>query len=614
MFDFRCSMFIRCIALLLPLVIAPFAFAMDDFKVKYGALAADKSHDDATRLRQLLDLDWERGLRNSPEFATSLGDTRFDDRWTDMSQTAIEARKAGAQWPLAVLRSIDRAKLSKSDQLNYDLVRRDMELGIEGQKYPGELLPLSQLGGVHQGVAQMMTQMRTDSVKACESILPRLRAAPPLIDQNIELHRRGIAQGITAPKITLREVPAQILNVIPEDPLKSALLRPFTELPQSIPAAERERLRAEAVQVYKEQLVPAYKKLHEFVTKDYLPGARETTAWSALPDGAEWYALAVRRSTTTLMTPKEIHELGLREVARIRAEMEKVIAEVKFKGGFDEFTKFLRSDPRFFYRTSDELLAGYRDIAKRIDPELSRQFGKLPRLTYGVKAVPAYAEKAAPAAHYEGGSEKAGRPGWFFANTFNLATRPKWEMEVLTLHEAVPGHHLQISLAQEMEDGPEFRKYAGYTAYIEGWALYCESLGGELGLYKDPYSKFGALMFEMWRAARLVVDTGLHAFGWSREKAIGFMMENAGQEEHNATVEIDRYIVWPGQALSYKIGQLKIRELRDYATRELGEGFDIRAFHDELLAHGALPLDILETMMKDWVAARKNPAAESPHK
>jgi uncharacterized protein (DUF885 family) len=267
--------------------------------------------------------------------------------------------------------------------------------------------------------------------------------------------------------------------------------------------------------------------------------------------------------------------------------------------------KFLRTDPQFYYTKPEDLLAGYRDIAKRIDAELLHFFGKLPRMPYGVKAAPAYSEKSQAAAYYESGSQKTGRPGFFVANTYNLPGRPKWEMECLTLHEAVPGHHLQISLAQEMEDVPEFRKYQGYTAYVEGWALYCESLGGEMGFYKDPYSKFGRLTLEMWRAVRLVVDTGLHEFGWSREKAIKYLSENTGKSEYDSAVEIDRYIVWPGQALAYKIGQLKIRELRTYAEKELGDNFDIRAFHDEILDRGALPLDLLEARVKDWVAAQK---------
>jgi len=592
--------------ILFSLLLIPFIpLAAADFKTQYDALATDPSLTASVRLHRLFDLDWERGLQESPEFATSVGDTRFDDRWTDFSAAAIEARKAECEWPLRVIKSIDRSQLSKSDQLNYDLFRRDLELGIEGNQYPGELLQISQLGGIQQSVAQELTQMHTDSVKAYENILARLRAVPGMMDEQIALLKRGLALKVTPPKITLRAVPDQILNVIPEDPMQSALLRPFKEFPETIPVADQERLRAEAVQVYKEQLVPAYNKLYDFMTREYLPGARQSTAWSDLPNGVNWYALNVRQMTTTTMTPKEIHELGLAEVRRIHTEMEKVMTETGYKGSFPDFLKFLRTDSQFFYTHPEELLAGYREIAKRIDPELSKQFGKLPRLTYGVKAVPDYAEKSAPAAYYEGGSEKAGRPGWFVANTCNLKGRPKWQMETLTLHEAVPGHHLQISLAQEMADVPEFRKYSGYTAYIEGWALYCESLGSGLGLYKDRYSKFGQLKFEMWRADRLVVDTGMHAFGWSRQQAIDYMMQNTGDDVFNATVEIDRYLVMPGQALAYKIGQLKIRALRTQAEQELGSSFNIRKFHDALLENGALPMDVLEIRMKEWVAAEK---------
>lgn len=598
--------------ILLPLLTIPLLVALaDDYETQYRDLATNQAMSDSDRLHRLFEIDWDRGLHESPEFATSVGYPGLDDRWTDVSEAAIEKRKAENRWPLSVINVIDRAKLLERDQLNYDLFKRDLELDIEGDQFPGELLAISQLGGVQQGVAQVIDQMQKGSVKNYEDMLSRLRAVPKLVDQNIELLKRGIAKGVTQPKVTLRDVPQQILNLIPDDPLKSALLRPFTEFPESIPAPERERLRTAAIGIYRKQLVPAYRKLHGFVVEKYLPAARESVAFSALPDGAKWYAFGVRQHTTTNLTPQEIHEIGQREVKRIRGEMDRVISEAKFEGSFEEFSNLLRSDPQFLYKNPEELLAGFRDIAKRIDPELARLFGKLPRLTYGVKAIPAYAEESAPAAYYDGGSVKAGRPGWFYANTSNLASRPKWQMECLTLHEAVPGHHLQISLAQEMDEGPEFRKYSGYTAFIEGWGLYAESLGDELGLYKTAYSKFGALTFEMWRAVRLVVDTGIHAMGWSREQALEFMLQNTPKDLHESTVEIDRYIVWPGQALAYKIGQLKLRELRADATRELGSKFDIRSFHDALLANGALPLDVLETRMKEWIAAQKTKPAKS---
>ena len=324
-----------------------------------------------------------------------------------------------------------------------------------------------------------------------------------------------------------------------------------------------------------------------------------------MPDGQDWYAFRVRQMTTTDMTPQEIHDLGLSEVARIRAQMDRVIEESGFEGSFEDFTEFLRTDAQFYFDQPEELLAAYRDISKRADPELVKLFGKLPRLPYGVVPVPSYAEKSQTTAYYQQGSLEAGRPGNFYANTYDLKTRPKWEMEALTLHEAVPGHHLQISIAQELEDLPWFRRFGGETAFVEGWGLYSESLGEEMGFYKDPYSKFGQLTYEIWRAIRLVVDTGMHALGWTRQEAIDFFKANTGKTEHDIVVEVDRYIVWPGQALAYKIGELKIKELRAMAKDELGDAFDIRAFHDQVLGNGALPLRVLETHIKEWVASQK---------
>ncbi len=393
---------------------------------------------------------------------------------------------------------------------------------------------------------------------------------------------------------------------IPDDPMKSPLLRSFTQMPNTIPNEEQARLTAEAKQAYAEQVKPAFQRLHDFLEQTYLPKARKSIAATDLPDGQAWYAYRVRQMTTTNLTPKEIHEIGLGEVKRIRVEMEMVKNETGFKGTMQEFFMYLRTDPKFYFTDKNELLKSYRDIAKRIDPELIKLFKTLPRTPYGVIPVPSYAEKSQTTAYYYPGSPDAGRPGYFFANTYALETRPKWEMESLTLHEAVPGHHLQIALSQELGQLPEFRRNNwGYTAFVEGWGLYSESLGEDLGLYKDPYAKFGRLTYEMWRAIRLVVDTGMHSMGWSRQQAIDFFMENAGKTEHDIVVEVDRYIVWPGQALAYKIGELKIKELRAYATKELGAKFDIREFHDEVLRHGAVPLSVLETNIKGWVERRK---------
>lgn len=582
-------------------------------RAPYQQLIANPDHlGDTERLSRLFKIDWERDIRESPEFATDLGYPGLDDRWTDMSAAAIAQRKSETQWPLDVLDTIKRDALSPADRLNYDLFRHNVEQSLEGNQFPGEDLAVNQLGGVQQTIPEVITQMPHGTVKQYENILARMRAAGALIDQNIELLKEGVAHGVTEPKIILRNVPDQVLKVVPDDPMASAVLKPFSDLPAAIAQPDRDRLKADAVKIYKETLAPAYHRLHDFLVKDYIPNARDSIAWTALPNGEAWYRLAVREHTTTDMTPAEIHELGLSEVKRDHAEMEQVAASSGFKGSYNEFVHFLRTDPQFYYKDPESLLSGYRDIAKQIDPALPGFFHKLPRITYGIRAIPGYAAESAPAAYYQSGSEKAGRPGWFCANTSNLSSRPKWQMQVLTLHESVPGHHLQLSLAQELENVPEFRKYDNYTAFAEGWALYCERLGSELGFYKDAYSKFGQLTFDMWRACRLVVDTGIHSQGWTRRQAIDYLMSNAGKDEHEATVEVDRYIASPGQALAYKIGQLKILALREEATRELGDNFDIRSFHDALLANGSLPLSLLDEQMKAWIAAEKKPVPPVP--
>ena len=560
---------------------------------------------DSARLHHLFETDWTRLMFNFPEWATEVGFPGMDDLWTDNSADAIEQRKREVALPLQALQQINRAELNTQDQLSYDLFRHNLLVQQEGNRFPGELMPITQLSGIHQEAPQLLSDMPTGQPYQVQAILTRLQNLPAAVDQTIALMRKGLQQGITPPKITLRDIPEQVSNVIPQNPLQSPLLEAFVTLPPTIPPDQAEAFREKAKEVYRDDVAPAFRRLHDFLADEYIPNARTSISMSSLPNGAEWYAFRIREETTTGMTPKQIHELGLREVKRIRGEMEKLIREVKFSGGFNEFVKFLRTDPRFFFADSAALLQGYRDISKRADPELVRLFGQLPRLPYGVVAVPGYAAKSQTTAYYNPGSLKAARPGYFYANTYNLAARPKWEMEALTLHEAVPGHHLQIAIAQELEGLPEFRREGMYTAFVEGWGLYAESLGYEMGFYQDPYSRFGQLMYEMWRAIRLVVDTGIHSMGWTREQAISYFMENSGKSEHDITVEVDRYIVWPGQALAYKIGQLKIAELRAHAQQELGPQFDVRAFHDHLLEAGALPLDVLETRMRQWVVSIK---------
>ncbi len=560
---------------------------------------------DAERLQQLFKLHWDYSMRESPESATEVGYPGLNDRWSDNSLDAIERRKRELHAPLKVLQSINRRKLGAADQLNYDLFKRNFEQAIEGTRFPSEHFQLTQLNGVQQDAARLLDISPHRTVKDFENLVARLNALPAVIDQSMVLMRKGLAAGITPPRITLRDVPQQVKQQMEADPQKSAFLKNFQEFPKEMSETDRVRLREQAESALKDKVIPAFARLHEFLVQDYLPGARETIALGDVPDGKAWYAFNARATTTTRLKPKEIHELGLAEVKRIRAEMEKVIAETGFQGSFNEFLDFLREDKRFFYTNAEDLLRGYRDICKRADPELARLFGKLPRLTYGVLPIPDYAAKSQTTAYYQPGSPEAGRPGYFYANTYALDTRPKWEMEALTLHEAVPGHHLQIALAQEMEDIPDFRKHGGYTAFVEGWGLYAESLGTEMGFYKDPYANFGRLVYEMWRAIRLVVDTGIHDMGWTRQQAIDYFLANASKNEHDVTVEVDRYIVWPGQALAYKIGELKIKELRAYATKELGDKFDVRQFHDQVLGNAALPLDLLEMRINGWVAEKK---------
>ena len=578
----------------------------DDFDGQFKAIAEAKGRtSEAERLQALFQAEWAYTLAVGPEFATYIGAPGYDTKWTDLTAAAVAERKRLTGRPLTVLATIDRAALAATDRVSYDLFKRRLEEAVEGTRFPTELVQITQLNGVHQEAAQVFGTMPNATVAQLETQVARLRALPAHVDQVIALLADGLARGITPPQITLRDVPQQVLNQIPDDPLKSPLLGGFKRPGANVPGEEAARLKAEAVQAYATAVKPAFARLHAFLTEKYLPGARTTIAASALPDGPAWYAWRVKTETSTKLTPQQIHDLGLAEVKRIRAEMERVKSEAGFKGTLPEFFDFLRTDPKFFFTDKDDLLRAYRDIAKRADPQLIRLFRTLPRTPYGVLAVPSFAEKSQTTAYYYPGAPGSGRPGNFFANTYALNTRPKWEMEALTLHEAVPGHHLQISLAQELGTLPEFRRWAGYTAFVEGWGLYAESLGDEMGFYADPYAKFGQLTYEMWRAVRLVVDTGMHALGWSRAEAIRYFKDNAGKTEHDIVVEIDRYIVWPGQALAYKLGELKIKELRAFATQELGAKFDVREFHDEVLRHGAVPLGVLDGNIREWVAARK---------
>jgi uncharacterized protein (DUF885 family) len=575
------------------------------------------------KLRAFLADDWKYWMIEYPEMATSVGYPGQNDRWTDHSPAAIERRNRHLDESLKALRAIPREKLPPEEQLNFDLYQKLIENALAGLRFHDEAdpfasvvpqnqyIPITQMDGLPRGVPATIALMETTRAKDYEDILARLNSIPAVVEQTIALMKEGMARGWVPPRITVRDVPKQVESQIVADAMKSPLLSAFAKYPSTIPPAQQAGFTSRAVAAYTERVAPAFRKLRDFLADTYLPACRETISVRDLPDGADFYSYLVRWHTTTALTPQQIHQIGLAQVKQIRAQMDQVIAQSGFKGSFEEFVKFLNTDPQFDYASADDLLLHYRDISKRADPQLAHLFGKLPRLPYGVKPIPDAVAPSQTSGYYEQGAPAVGRPGYFYVNTYKLESRPRWDAEDLTMHEAVPGHHLQLSLAQEMEGVPEFRRWLGYSAYVEGWALYSESLGSEMGFYTDPYSRFGYLSAQMWRAVRLVVDTGIHSMGWSREKAIQYFKENSGQPEQNVVVEVDRYIVWPGQALGYKIGQLRIQELRRAAEQELGERFDIRAFHDTVVGEGAVPLDVLEARIHAWIAAQR--AEHSAH-
>ena len=567
-----------------------------------GIVASRGRMTEPQRLQRLFDVVWRHLMEERPDAATFLGWPEGGDRLPDMSLAAVERRRAEAGEPVRVLATIDRESLESDDRLSYDVFAFLHASEAAGASFPGDLLAVTQLEGPQNDLALLLGAMPTSGAGDRHDLLARLRAIATLVDQTIELLAEGRQLGFTPPRITRRDVPAQVAAHLGDDPAASPLLAPFRNLPPSVPADEAADLLREAEAVVAGGVKHAFSRLHAALLDSYLPAARESTALSALPDGRDWYDHLVRHHTTTTLSAEEIHELGLSEVSRIATEMKRVRASTDYTGPVEGFAQHLRRDQRFFFDSENALLAAYRDIAKRIDPEVVRLFGRLPRLPFGVVPVPVEMAPSAPAAFYLEGSLALARPGRFFANTHDLASRPSWNMESLCLHEAVPGHHFQITLAQELEDLPEFRRRGLFTAYVEGWGLYCESLGGELGVYGDPSQRFGALDAEMLRAIRLVVDTGLHVLGWSRDRALSYFEEHSVTPPADIVVEVDRYLVLPGQALAYKVGERKLSELRARATERLGPAFDLRAFHDELLAHGALPLDVLERLVDDWLS------------
>jgi len=570
--------------------------------------AATNSNAAARALQKLLEDEWEWTMRENPTFASTLGDRRYNDRWEDASLENIARQHQHQLDTLKRLESIPRAQLSAADQLNYDLFKKDIDNDIEGYKFKLYLLPVNQRGGI-QTVDELAELLRFQTVKDYEDWIARMKALPVYTDQTIALMREGVREKILWPKVVEQRVSAQIEKHIVSRAEDSTFYKPFRQFPDDIPAADRERLALVARDAITESVIPSYKKLKDYFTNEYLPASFDRVGVWQWPNGAQVYAFLARRYTTTDMTPEQIHERGLQEVARIRAEMQKVMEQVGFHGSLKEFFKKLRTDEQFYYKKPEDLLEAYRATAKRIDPNLVKVFKTLPRMPYGVTPIPDATAPDTTTAYYQQGAPDGSRPGYYYVNLYKPETRPKWEMMALSLHESVPGHHLQISRAMELGEIPKFRRYGGYTAFVEGWGLYAESLGEDMGLYDDPYSKFGQLTYEMWRAVRLVVDTGMHYYKWDRQKAIDYFMDNAAKTELDVTNEIDRYITDPGQALAYKIGQLKIKELRARARDQLGERFDLREFHDVVLGSGAVPLDVLERNVDEWIREQKAQAS-----
>lgn len=558
----------------------------------------------ADRLEAIINAEWERSMQENPTWASSLGDRRFNTKWPDMSLTAIARSHQQDLQVLQQLAEIDIEQLSAPDRINLRLFRRKYELQTEAYQYRWHLVPLNQRGGI-QDEGSLADSLRFKELSDFDDWLARMEAFPEYMDQTIELMRVGAAAGVIHPKIVMQRIPAQIDQQIVGNPRQQLFYKPFFKIPDAVSELQKKRLRAEAVRVIESKIVPSYKKFKIFFETEYLPACHDQVGVWQIPQGDQLYALRCREFTTTNLTPTQIHAIGLAEVKRIRGEMQKIIDELKFEGTFAEFLEFLRTDPRFYYQNENDLLKAYLSVCKKIDPQLIKLFKTMPRVPYGVEPIPPQLAPDTTTAYYRPPASDGSRAGTYFVNLYRPEVRPIYEIEALSLHEAVPGHHLQIALAQELDELPKFRRYEGYTAYVEGWALYAESLGGELGLYRDLYSRFGQLTYEMWRAVRLVVDTGMHHQRWSRQRAINFFAENTAKSLLDIENEIDRYISWPGQALAYKIGELKIQELRKRSEEALKDDFDIREFHEVVLKNGAVTLDILEDQVDAWLKSQR---------
>ena len=555
--------------------------------------------DENQKFLDFLEADWEKTLTNNPLFATYTGDKRFNDKINPNTIDQFEKDRLSDFESLEKLNSIDYDKLNPDNKLNYNLKKFDIESDLNLSQFPIYYLRLNQRGGI-QSFYETGNRLVYQSKKDYYDWLSRLNQFSENILNFLEINQQGLQNGYTQPKLVTQGVISQIDAIINSDINSNPYLKVFIDADETL-LSQNEKLELinDAKELIINKINPAYIKLNNFLKNDYLVNSRDTIGIKDIPDGKKYYEQLAKHYTTTDLTPDEIHEIGLREIQRIRAEMEEIIDSVNWDGDFESFLNYLRTSPRFYYDNPDDLFDAYLIMSKTIDPLLPKLFNIFPRAPYGVIPIPAESAPFTTTAYYN--SPSPGRPGYFYANLYKPDSRPKYEIPVLTVHEAVPGHHFQISLAQELENVPTFRKYQGITAFVEGWGLYSEELGEYINLYDDPYDKFGQLTYDMWRAIRLVVDTGMHYKDWTRDDAINLFIENSAKSILDIENEVDRYIAWPGQALAYKIGQLKILELRSKAEKELGEKYDIKDFHDEVLKRGSLPLDLLEYYIDEWI-------------
>jgi uncharacterized protein (DUF885 family) len=595
-----------------------FAVALAFAALIAPATALPKEPPPNKALHAFFEREFQNGLAEAPEFATFVGVEEFNDRLSDLSPAAVARRKARVKKAIRELEAFDPRRLGDQDRLSRsmmldDLRRRETLNALYGglpfgAGFIDTWTVLSPLRGPQHFYPLLAKMAPFRHATDYERYLKRLEAMPAALEQMTARMRAGMKSGWVPARAAMDRVSAQFEPFLREDVTASPLWAPFAAFPAAVAAEDRARLESAARAVLSGRVQPAFAAMRRFLESEYLPACRRELGASTLPGGARYYALLAASATTTSLSPKEIHDIGKQEVARIRQEMDKVIASTGRGGNPAEFARSIEKDPQFYFTKPEEMLVAYRDIAKRVDAELPRLFAELPRLPYGIRAMEAY--EGANAEHYSRGALDGSRAGFFEANVLSLSSRPKYGMENTFLHEAVPGHHLQTARAQELRNLPRFRRAGFSVAYGEGWALYAESLGADLGLYRDPYSLFGRLSWEMVRACRLVIDTGIHAFGWTREDAIRYLVENSGIHEDFAVAEIDRYITDPSQALGYKIGELKIKSLRDRARAALGDRFDIRRFHNALLDDGALPLTVLEARIDEWIARERHAAAK----